>query len=490
MLLNVKPDTFEDLPAITALYRPGPMGMNAHNEFAEKKNNIEARIPANEVDFIGTKVEDILKPTLGLLVYQEQIMTISKECAGFTSREADDLRKAIGKKKMDLMKSLGGKFKSGMIANGYPEKAVNNLWEGIVGFGQYSFNKSHSVSYALLAYQSAYLKAHYPTEFMCAVARQRQGDDKKFKPILAEIRKRGINILPASVNSSAQELQPSIELKNTIVYGLNAIKGLSGNIATEIQLEREENGKYKNLSDFIKRLIPRGLTKGALITLAKVGAFDDMNISRKAIVDNADKLFSLGKKKAEKANKLTLFSGMNLDQSPTFIDLPKEKIVKISAYCDTADTGDDFLCNIIYADCKDSAYILDVIYTKEAMEITEPLVAEAYKKFNVNVADIESNNGGRAFARNIERITRDKGNYKTVVKWFHQSGNKIARILSNSAWVNNNIYMPIDWKNKWSEFAKDIISYQKEGKNKHDDGPDALTGIAEKMASDGYNWNL
>ena len=174
----------------------------------------------------------------------------------------------------------------------------------------------------------------------------------------------------------------------------------------------------------------------------------------------------------------------------TYVDLPTEKVIKISSYCDTADTGEDFLCNIIYADCKDSAYILDVIYTKEAMEITEPMVAEAYKKFNVNIADIESNNGGRAFARNVERITRDKGNNKTVVRWFHQSGNKIARILSNSAWVNANIYMPVDWKNKWSEFAKDIISYQKEGKNKHDDGPDALTGVAEKMASDGYNWNL
>ena len=173
--------------------------------------------------------------------------------------------------------------------------------------------------------------------------------------------------------------------------------------------------------------------------------------------------------------------GRLYNEFKTYVELPKEKIVKISAYCDTADTGDDFLCNIIYADCKDSAYILDVIYTKEAMEITEPLVAEAYKKFNVNVADIESNNGGRAFARNIERITRDKGNYKTIVKWFHQSGNKIARILSNSAWVNANIYMPIDWKNKWGEFAKDIISYQKEGKNKHDDGPDALTGVAEKI---------
>ena len=167
----------------------------------------------------------------------------------------------------------------------------------------------------------------------------------------------------------------------------------------------------------------------------------------------------------------------------TYVDLPKEKIVKIASYCDTADTGEDFLCNIIYVDCKDSAYILDVIYTKEAMEITEPMVAEAYKKFNVNIADIESNNGGRAFARNVERITRDKGNFKTVIKWFHQSGNKIARILSNSAWVNANIYMPVDWKNKWPEFAKDIISYQKEGKNKHDDGPDTLTGIAEKMTN-------
>ena len=164
----------------------------------------------------------------------------------------------------------------------------------------------------------------------------------------------------------------------------------------------------------------------------------------------------------------------------TYVDLPTEKVIKISSYCDTADTGEDFLCNIVYADCKDSAYILDVIYTKEAMEITEPMVAEAYKKFNVNIADIESNNGGRAFARNVERITRDKGNYKTVVKWFHQSGNKIARTVSNSPWVNANIYMPVDWKHKWPEFAKDIISYQKEGKNKHDDGPDTLTGIAEK----------
>lgn len=226
--------------------------------------------------------------------------------------------------------------------------------------------------------------------------------------------------------------------------------------------------------------------------------YDDVvHINYKAINDNGtpldEEMLSLEDFEFKTKNMAKEIVYANYQQEPidikgrlynefkTYVELPKEKIVKISAYCDTADTGDDFLCNIIYADCKDSAYILDVIYTKEAMEITEPLVAEAYKKFNVNVADIESNNGGRAFARNVERITRDKGNYKTVVKWFHQSGNKIARILSNSAWVNANIYMPVDWKNKWNEFAKDIISYQKEGKNKHDDGPDALTGVAEKV---------
>ncbi|WP_367108189.1 phage terminase large subunit [Fusobacterium gastrosuis] len=166
----------------------------------------------------------------------------------------------------------------------------------------------------------------------------------------------------------------------------------------------------------------------------------------------------------------------------TYVEIPKEKIRQRKAYCDTADTGADYLCNIIYDDCKDSAYIVDIIYTKEPMEITENLVAQAYSKYQVNVADIESNNGGRGFARNVERRTKELGNYKTVVKWFHQSGNKISRILANSSWVQNNIYFPVDWQNRWPEFAKDILSYQKEGKNVHDDGPDTLTGIAERMS--------
>ena len=176
----------------------------------------------------------------------------------------------------------------------------------------------------------------------------------------------------------------------------------------------------------------------------------------------------------------------------TYDKIPTEKITGIKAYCDTADTGEDYLCNIIYADCRDSAYVIDVIYTKEPMEITEQLVAETYKKFGVNVADIESNNGGRSFGRTVEKLTQSMGNLKTIINTFHQSGNKYTRILLNSAWVVNNIYMPVDWANKWQQFYKDVSSYQREGKNKHDDAPDALTGIAEMLTKNdvGYSWNL
>lgn len=166
----------------------------------------------------------------------------------------------------------------------------------------------------------------------------------------------------------------------------------------------------------------------------------------------------------------------------TYTHLPDDKISRgIKSYCDTADTGEDYLCNIIYVDYKDSAYILDIIYTKEPMEVTEPLVAKALARFKVNIAVIESNNGGRSFARNVETKTKFEGNHTTVIRTFHQSANKQSRILSNSAWVCENIYFPSDWENKFPEFAKDIKTYQREGKNKHDDAPDALTGVAEQL---------
>lgn len=153
----------------------------------------------------------------------------------------------------------------------------------------------------------------------------------------------------------------------------------------------------------------------------------------------------------------------------------------IRNYTDTADTGKDYLCSICYGEYNKEAYILDILYTKEPMEFTEPAVAEMLIKNSVNIADIESNNGGRGFARAIERELRERQNNRTRIDWFHQSANKNARILSNSTWVMDHIYFPKNWIDRFPEFAKAILTYQKEGKNKHDDGPDALTGVAEKM---------
>ena len=170
----------------------------------------------------------------------------------------------------------------------------------------------------------------------------------------------------------------------------------------------------------------------------------------------------------------------------TYTSIPKDESGKplfqyYLNYTDTADTGADYLCSICYGVYNDEAYILDVIYSKDSMEITEPLVANMLTKHNIGIATIESNNGGRGFARNVETLIRQGGNRHTVIKTFHQTQNKVSRILSNSTGVMNNIYFPINWQDKWPDFATAILSYQREGKNAHDDAPDALTGCYENM---------
>lgn len=155
-------------------------------------------------------------------------------------------------------------------------------------------------------------------------------------------------------------------------------------------------------------------------------------------------------------------------------------------YTDTADEGKDFLCSICYLTYKESIYILDVLYTQDPMEKTEPATAEMLIKNDIRFANVESNNGGKGFARNVKKELKDRDHKTTVVKWFHQSENKVARILSNSTGVMNNVYFPIDWENRWSEFAKAIKKYQRNGKNAHDDAPDALTGVYENQKPNGW----
>lgn len=174
----------------------------------------------------------------------------------------------------------------------------------------------------------------------------------------------------------------------------------------------------------------------------------------------------------------------------TYDEIPKDmfgnyKFTEIKSYCDTADTGDDYLCNIIYGVLNREAYILDVYYTKDHMEITEKEVAKRLTEFKVNNALVEGNNGGRGFARQVERNMRGLGNHKTIVRTFHQTNNKNARILSNATWVMEHIYYPSNWHNKWNEYFVSMKEYQREGKNTHDDAQDATTGVAENIIEAG-----
>lgn len=225
-----------------------------------------------------------------------------------------------------------------------------------------------------------------------------------------------------------------------------------------------------------------------------------VHINYKAVQDNGTMLCEdiLSKKdfelKTKNMNKDIVLA--NYQQEPidvkgrlyttikTYTDIPRDSTGKalfkyILNYTDTADEGGDFLCSICYGVYEGTYYILDVLYTKEPMEVTEPATAKMLTKNNVGCALIESNNGGRGFARNVDRECKELGNRHTVVKWFHQSENKIARILSNSTSVMNNVIFPVNWKDLWPDFATDIMKYQKEGKNLHDDAPDALTGVYE-----------
>lgn len=174
----------------------------------------------------------------------------------------------------------------------------------------------------------------------------------------------------------------------------------------------------------------------------------------------------------------------------TYEDVPvdlygRAKFEIIKAYTDTADTGEDFLCSVVYGIYKNEAYVLDVYYTKEHMEITEKKVAEQFTKYKVDVADVEGNNGGRGFGRAVERNMQDMGNYHTVIETFHQSNNKNARILSNATWCMEHIYYPSNWRDRFPEFYQSMQEYQKEGKNEHDDAQDAITGISEKINEGG-----
>ncbi len=267
-LMDLKPNQFEDLIAMVALYRPGPM--------ASIDTYIRRKYGKEKIVYDHPLMEQILKETYGVTVYQEQVMQISREMAGFTGGQADSLRSAMSKKKADLMETFRISFREGAIAHGVPEKTIEKIWSDWATFAEYAFNKSHATCYALVAYQTAWLKAHYPVEFMAALLSLEDNPDK-VPYFLEECKRMNINIIPPGINQSDCEFSVSgIEIH----FGLRAIKNIGEAAIKAIVDERNKNGKYKDIFELCKRLDSMAVNKTVLESLIASGALDDLEGSR------------------------------------------------------------------------------------------------------------------------------------------------------------------------------------------------------------------
>ncbi|MEJ5338277.1 MAG: DNA polymerase III subunit alpha [Aquificaceae bacterium] len=263
LLKRLAPDSFEDIVAVLALYRPGPLKSGLVDSYINRKHGKEP------VEYPFPELEPVLKETYGVWVYQEQIMKASQILAGFTPGEADTLRKAIGKKKADLMAQMKEKFIKGAVERGYDEKRINQLWEDIEKFASYSFNKSHSVAYGYLSYWTAYAKAHYPEEFFC-VKLSTEKNDRKFINLLKDAKAEGFKLLPPDINRSGMDFV--IEGQKTIRFGLARIKGVGEDTARLIVESRKR--PWTSLGDFIRTVDSKKVNKKTLEALIKAGAFD------------------------------------------------------------------------------------------------------------------------------------------------------------------------------------------------------------------------
>jgi len=262
-LINLKPDKFDDLIAMNALYRPGPM------EYIP--NYIKRKHGQEPISYDVPAMEEYLGDTYGITVYQEQVMLLSQSLAGFTKGDADVLRKAMGKKQKAVLDKMKGQFVEGAKAKGHPEDKLQKIWTDWEAFAQYAFNKSHSTCYALVAYQTAYLKAHYPAEYMAAVLNN-QGNIDKIKFYMEECQRMGLQVLGPDVNESLKGF--AVAKENVVRFGLNAIKGVGEAAVEDIIAERESNGPYLSVFDFIKRVNQRTVNKKSMESLVLAGALD------------------------------------------------------------------------------------------------------------------------------------------------------------------------------------------------------------------------
>ncbi len=279
LLRSMRPDTFEDISAVGALYRPGPMGADSHNKYARRKTGrepVEAIHPE-----LAEALEDVLGETYGLIVYQEQVMAIAQKLAGYTLGQADLLRRAMGKKKKEELDKQFEMFSAGMSDRGYSAAAIKTLWDILLPFSDYAFNKAHSAAYGLVSYWTAFLKANYPAEYMAALLTSVKDDKDKMAIYLNECRRMKIQVLPPDVNESASNFTP---VGRDIRFGLTAVRNVGGNVVDGIVSGRQEKGRYADFNDFMEKVPALVCNKRVIESLVKAGAFDEMKHKRRALV--------------------------------------------------------------------------------------------------------------------------------------------------------------------------------------------------------------
>ncbi|MEV6429718.1 DNA polymerase III subunit alpha [Nocardia sp. NPDC051463] len=308
LLRRMQPTGFNDIVAVLALYRPGPMGMNAHNDYADRKNGRQPITPIHPE--LEEPLKDILSETYGLIVYQEQIMFIAQKVASYSMGKADALRKAMGKKKLEVLEAEYKGFHEGMTANGFSEAAVKALWDTILPFAGYAFNKSHAAGYGLVSFWTAYLKANYPGEYMAGLLTS-VGDDKdKAAVYLSDCRRLGITVLPPDVNESEMNFA---SVGTDIRFGLGAVRNVGANVVSSIIAARKEKSKFTDFSDYLNKIDAVACTKKVTESLIKAGGFDSLGHPRKGLLlihsDAIDAVMST--KKAEAIGQFDLFGGLD-----------------------------------------------------------------------------------------------------------------------------------------------------------------------------------
>ncbi len=304
----LKPSVFEDIIAMVSLYRPGPMDWIP--DFISRKHG------EKQIKYLHPKLEPILNKTYGVAVYQEQVMQIARDLAGFTLGEADVLRKAMGKKIFALIQKQKQKFIDGCIRQGIPGAIGEKVFEFIEPFAGYGFNRSHGACYALIGYQTAYLKAHYPAEFMASLLTSDQDNIDRIAIEVSECREMGIEVLPPHINESFEEFAVIVGDDNIerIRFGLNAVKNVGHTVAHEIVEERKRNGKYKNITDFVERVRSKDLNKKSIEALAKVGALEGLG-ERNQLLASMENILQHAKnfQNLQNSNQSSLFGASDIE---------------------------------------------------------------------------------------------------------------------------------------------------------------------------------